>query len=776
MQTDIQDYWREEKLFEQNICADTDDGKFFATFCYPYMNGFLHLGHAFTMIRADFACAYQRLQGKTVLFPFGFHGSGMPISSSADRVSRGDREQIDILLKMGIPSEDIHHFRDPYHWLRYFSERAKNDVSRLGCGVDWRRSFITTDMDRYYDSFVKWQFRHLYQSGRLHKDKKYIIYSPVDKQPCSDHERRIGEGVKPKRVCMPVLVYALEDGKQVVVAHDIIGVCDGYFAVEPNKTIVVTPDIARNLYHQHMISSLVPVSCPSVVSDLDGISSTLTYYIPDGPVVSRSGDQCVVALIDQWVIDYGEPDWMDKTKTALANMDITDEVVRNGLNDSIETLSSWGCTRTRGLGTRFPPEPAFVIDSLSDSTIYMALYTVGHLMKQYPVDEFTDDVWDYIFDKGPLPSSSIPTCALTEMHREFFYWYPVDVRVSGKDLISNHLTFCVYNHTAMWSSSKMYPRSFQCNGHLTLNNEKMSKSTGNFLTLHQALEEYGADAVRIALAESGDGMDDGNFETSTANSAILRLTKELEWIEAILSDESLRDGAKTLFDKVIDQDVDICSRNASEAYERFEFRRALKHSWYDMLKARDRYRQACAYSSMHRDCIDKFVKCLCVMFAPIAPHFCEHVWRRLLKHDTSVLMAAYPTSDPIDDELNEMMEYIDSLIHSSRKKMSKRKSGNDALYITVSDGYARWQRITLEHTGTDEELIERVLDYFPGATTRTIMATVLPFRRCRKYKTEFDEREVIESNIEYIQHVLGVSVTVMTSDKITKYAPAQITQ
>ena len=28
----------------------------------------------------------------------------------------------------------------------------------MGCGVDWRRSFITTDVNPYYDSFIQWQF------------------------------------------------------------------------------------------------------------------------------------------------------------------------------------------------------------------------------------------------------------------------------------------------------------------------------------------------------------------------------------------------------------------------------------------------------------------------------------------------------------------------------------------------------------------------------------------------------------------------------------------
>ena len=36
------------------------------------------------------------------------------------------------------------------------------------------------------------------------------------------------------------------------------------------------------------------------------------------------------------------------------------------------------------------------------------------------------------------------------MRSEFQYWYPMDLRVSGKDLIGNHLTMCLYNHAAIW--------------------------------------------------------------------------------------------------------------------------------------------------------------------------------------------------------------------------------------------------------------------------------------------------------------------------------------
>ena len=53
--------------------------KWFGNFPYPYMNGSLHLGHAFTISKIEFAAGFQRMLGKRVLFPHAFHCTGMPI-------------------------------------------------------------------------------------------------------------------------------------------------------------------------------------------------------------------------------------------------------------------------------------------------------------------------------------------------------------------------------------------------------------------------------------------------------------------------------------------------------------------------------------------------------------------------------------------------------------------------------------------------------------------------------------------------------------------------
>ena len=80
----MQSYWNEKKSFESNV--DINKPKFFLNFPYPYMNGRLHLGHAFSLTKAEFTARFQKLQGKNVLFPFAFHCTGMPIQAAANKL------------------------------------------------------------------------------------------------------------------------------------------------------------------------------------------------------------------------------------------------------------------------------------------------------------------------------------------------------------------------------------------------------------------------------------------------------------------------------------------------------------------------------------------------------------------------------------------------------------------------------------------------------------------------------------------------------------------
>lgn len=42
--------------------------------------------------------------------------------------------------------------------------------------------------------------------------------------------------------------------------------------------------------------------------------SAILYSEPEKQVISRSGDECVVALTDQWYLTYGEEHWKSLTE------------------------------------------------------------------------------------------------------------------------------------------------------------------------------------------------------------------------------------------------------------------------------------------------------------------------------------------------------------------------------------------------------------------------------------------------------------------------------
>ena len=68
----------------------------------------------------------------------------------------------------------------------------------MGLHSDWRRTFITTEANPFFDSFVRWQFVRLKERNKVKFGKRYTIFSPRDGQPCMDHDRSTGEGVGPQ--------------------------------------------------------------------------------------------------------------------------------------------------------------------------------------------------------------------------------------------------------------------------------------------------------------------------------------------------------------------------------------------------------------------------------------------------------------------------------------------------------------------------------------------------------------------------------------------------
>ena len=129
--------------------------------------------------------------------------------------STGLTYQFQIMESIGVPRSEIKKFADTSYWLTYFPPIAivsdslyipfylypnlqKSDHNAFGSRIDWRRMFLTTKANPYYDAFVRWQVNKLYKLDKIKFGERYTIYSPKDGQPCMDHDRQDGEGFGPQ--------------------------------------------------------------------------------------------------------------------------------------------------------------------------------------------------------------------------------------------------------------------------------------------------------------------------------------------------------------------------------------------------------------------------------------------------------------------------------------------------------------------------------------------------------------------------------------------------
>uniref|UniRef100_A0A8C3L6T8 Leucine--tRNA ligase, cytoplasmic n=1 Tax=Chrysolophus pictus TaxID=9089 RepID=A0A8C3L6T8_CHRPC len=883
IEKEIQQKWDDERVFETSAVdghSPKSKGKYFVTFPYPYMNGRLHLGHTFSLSKCEFAVGYQRLKGKNCLFPFGLHCTGMPIKACADKLKRemelygcppefpdeeeeeeenSARKDEEIIIKdkakgkkskaaaktgsskyqwgimksLGLSDEEVVSFSEAEHWLDYFPPLAVQDLKSMGLKVDWRRSFITTDVNPYYDSFVRWQFLTLKERNKIKFGKRYTIYSPKDGQPCMDHDRQTGEGVGPQEYTLikmrvldpyPAKLSGLRGKNIFLVAatlrpETMFGQTNCWvrpdmkyigFETVNGDIFICTQRAARNMSYQGFTkdSGVVPVvkelmgeeilgaalSAPltsykvvyalpmltikedkgtgvvtSVPSDspddiaalrdlkkkqalrgkygirdemvlpfepvpiieipgygnlcapfvcdelkiqsqndreklaeakervylkafyegvmlVDGFKGqkvqdvkkhiqkmmvdndeAMIYMEPEKQVISRSADECVVALCDQWYLDYGEVDWKKQASECLKQLETFCDETRRNFEATLGWLQEHACSRTYGLGTRLPWDEQWLIESLSDSTIYMAYYTVAHLLQG-----------------GNLRGQGESPLVLL-IH---------SINHIQGVCIPLHLTS--YRHSFLW-----------------------------FLYFWER-------ASYVLQASWSKQLGDLPFECFSVAVTELMVVM-LAFFQA----------------------------------------------------AKDKYREL-AIEGMHRELVFRFIEVQTLLLAPICPHLCEHIWSLLGKPD-SIMKASWPEAGPVDEILIGSSQYLMEAAHDLRlrlkgymapvkgKKGAKEPSQKPShCTIYVAKSYPPWQHTTLlvlrQHyqvTGgqlPDNKVIASELNALPEL--KKYMKKVMPFvamikenlekngSRVLDLELEFDERAVLMENIVYLTNSL----------------------
>ncbi|HYZ65574.1 MAG TPA: leucine--tRNA ligase, partial [Nitrososphaeraceae archaeon] len=256
---------------------------------------------------------------------------------------------------------------------------------------------------------------------------------------------------------------------------------------------------------------------------LASYSADLMFELVDNSVKCRCGSGCVVKILkDQWFLDYGNEQWKKLARQCISKMDIIPEDIRQEFNYVVGWLKERACARKSGLGTRIPWDQNWLIESLSDSVIYMAYYVLAKYINENSLtdlhdnyDNLKDSFFDYVFlGRGDsyqvAQDCDLDPLLLERIRNEFRYFYPLDSRHSGRDLVPNHLSFFIFNHAAIFEKA-CWPRQIVVNGSVLMEGKKMSKSLGNIIPLRDAIKEYGADSIRLAMLSSAEILQDADF-------------------------------------------------------------------------------------------------------------------------------------------------------------------------------------------------------------------------------------------------------------------------
>jgi leucyl-tRNA synthetase len=535
----------------------------------------------------------------------------------------------------------------------------------------------------------------------------------------------------------------------------------------------------------------------------EGKAETM-YELLNKPVVCRCGTECVVKIFeDQWFIDYGNPEWKAIVHKALADMEILPEELRAEFNYVIDWLHEKACARKSGMGTKLPWDPEWIIESLSDSTIYMAYYTlVNHIkMNRLASKQLTDEVFDYLFLGIRKPSEVAAKAGmnikiLEAMRSDFTYFYPLDSRHSGRDLVPNHLTFLIFNHTAIFPK-ELWPRQIVTNGSVTMQGAKMSKSFGNIIPLIEGIAQFGADPLRMGILATAELLQDADFSPTLARSMqdrlerLYRVSEELAKVGNPKEPRSL-----TLPDRWMLSRLQEHIGMATEAMEKLAVRKAIHSSLYELdqdvqwyLRRTSDQKETPTRKEAVNYVLSQIVDAQVRMLAPVTPHLCEELWmKKGGKGFVSLASWPKPNSDKVDVKAEESENLIASAIEDTQSIIKATSMTPKRIHYYVAAAW-KWKAYlaalqrSVSGKATQSELMKELMTdptmkkeaksvaKFVGQITEEVNRMPPEKKQRQLHASEIDETTILNDAENFLRQELNAEIRIYSEDDPKRHDP-----
>ncbi|MCD7781539.1 MAG: leucine--tRNA ligase [Methanosphaera sp.] len=505
------------------------------------------------------------------------------------------------------------------------------------------------------------------------------------------------------------------------------------------------------------------------------------YEFAEKPVICRCGAKCVVKeLHDQWFVKYSDKEWTENTYKCLDQLEVVPNEIRSNFEYYLDWLEDWACSRRLGLGTHMPWDEKWLIEPLTDSTIYMSYYTIAKYMEQINPEDLNDAFFNKVFldiDGANDGSTNKISPELTQqIQDEFNYWYPLNWRLSAKDLVGNHLSFHMFHHVAIFPE-KYWPKGITVFGMGLLEGQKMSSSKGNVILLSQAIDTYGADTVRLFLMSSAEPWQDFDWRETEVNGIQRRLEAIQEFPEKVekimgqplkLSLENTIPEVEKPINKWIISQINNKIQVATDALEGFQTRKALQASLFLYRKDVDYYlSRITSITQEEKDTLTYIVNTWIRLLSPFIPYTTEEIWDTYNDDEIFISSIDWPTVDTsvIDEKINKSEEIIQDLSKDIKEIIKITKSTPETVHLYTApdwkyDVYDIAQEVGKPNVGMIiQESMKANLYDNKKELSKFATKTAKAFNKIN-YVGKIDEVEVINDAKKYLESEIGSKIIV----------------
>ncbi len=470
---------------------------------------------------------------------------------------------------------------------------------------------------------------------------------------------------------------------------------------------------------------------------LKGEGKADVFYETSRKAVTRNGHKVIVAVLQgQWFIDYTPEWWKESGHKLVDNMLFYPPKYKGIMHGIIDWLEKRPCARKRGLGTKFPWDKDWIIESLSDSTIYMAFYTIAHIIRRenIPPEKLSEKFFDYIFlGKGSADEVStltgIDKRIIEEMRSEFTYWYPNDERHTAPPHLSNHLAFFIMHHAAIFPE-KYWPKGITLNGLMIREGAKISKSKGNIIPLAHVADKYGVDLFRLYCAVNADLDSVVDWRESEIASLRRRFMQFINIIEDSLDVEPLKEY--NWYDKWLLSKFYRRLKGSIDLFNNFKIRDAMINMLFHFLNDIREYEKFAGIERRRRitrNIVDDWL----LILSPVIPHICEEYWHKL-GHDTYISLEKLPKTKEefINEKIEAEKDYLDGIISDIQEIINVAKIEPERIYIYTAEPW-KW------------EIFKAIKDVSPKDAIREAM-------KIRKDKSTVDfVKKLLKEKLRYVE-------------------------